>query len=76
MTMIHIIPQKEIERRIVLALHGEMILREERLLHAEMMIFHHHQMEKESLIMGSPRRLRGQLDEGTEEGGVMAVMEK
>ena len=33
-------------------------------------------MEKEALILGIPSRLRGQLDEGTEKGGVMKVMVK
>ena len=58
-----------------MALH-EMILRKERLLHEEMMIRCHQKMEKESLILGSPRRLRGKLDEGTEKGRVMKAMVK
>ena len=33
-------------------------------------------MEKEALILGSPRRLRRQLYEGTEKGGVMTPMVK
>ena len=33
-------------------------------------------MKKESLILGSLRHLRGQLDEGTEKGGVMTAMVK
>ena len=59
-----------------MALHKEMILREERPLHEETMIRHHQQMEKEALILGSPHRLRGQLDEGTEKGGVMTAVVK
>ena len=39
-------------------------------------IHRHQQMEKEALILGSPRRLRGQLDQGTEKGGVMTAMVK
>ena len=63
--MSQIIAQEEIERRIFLALHEEGIICNERLLHEEMMILRHQQMEKESLIMGIPRQLRGGLDEGT-----------
>ena len=48
----------------ILTLHEEMSLREERLLHEETMIFRHQQMEKEALILSSPRRVRGELDEG------------
>ena len=59
MTMSKIIAKEEIERRHFLALHEEMILREERLLHEETMIRRHQQMEKEAFILGSPRRLRG-----------------
>ena len=40
------------------------------------MIRRHQQTEKESLILVSPCRLRGQLDEGTEKGVVMKVMVK
>ena len=53
-----------------------MILREERLMHEETMILCHQQMEKESLILGIPRRLRGKLDEGTEKGRVMIATMK
>ena len=76
MTMIQIIAQEEKERRNILALHEETILREERLLHEETMIQRHQQMEKEVLILGNPCRLRAQLDKGTENGRVMKEMMK
>ena len=53
-----------------------MNLRGERLLHEETMIRCHQQMEKEALILGIPRSLRGQLDEGADKGGVMTEMVK
>ena len=59
-----------------LELQKEMILREERLLHEETMICRHQQMEKEALILSSPRRVREELDEGTEKGIVMTAMMK
>ena len=59
-----------------LELQKEMILREERLLHEETMIRRHQQIEKESLILSSPRRVRGKLDEGKEKGRVMTAMMK
>ena len=40
------------------------------------MIRRHQQMEKEALILGRPRLLGGQLDEGTDKGGVMTAMVK
>ena len=76
MTMSQIIAQEEIERWDFLALHEEMSLREERLMHEETMICRNQQMDKESLLMCSPRRWRGKLDEGTEKGGFMTEMVK
>ena len=63
--MSQIIAQEEIERRIFLALHEEGTICKERLLHKEMMILRHQQMEKEDLMLGNPRSLRGGLDEAT-----------
>ena len=40
------------------------------------MIRHHQKMEKEAFILDSLCRLRAQLDEGTEKGGVMTSMVK
>ena len=45
-------------------------------MYEELMIHCDQKMEKEDLILGSPRRLRGKLDEGTEKGGVMTEMGK
>ena len=59
-----------------MALHKEISLREERLLHEETIILRHQQMEKEDLMLGNPCSLRGGLDEGTEKGGVMTAMVK
>ena len=53
-----------------------MSLREERLRHGETMIIRHQKLDKESLILNTPCRLRGQLDEGTDKGGVIASMMK
>ena len=57
-TMIQIIAQEEIERWNFMAIHEEMLPREERLLNEYMMIRRHQQMEKEALILGSPHHLR------------------
>ena len=59
-----------------MALHKEISLREERLLHEETMILRHQQMEKEDLMLGIPRRLRGEIHEGTEKDRVMTEMVK
>ena len=45
-------------------------------MYEELMIHCDQKMEKEDLILGSPCRLRGKLDEGTEKGGVMTEMGK
>ena len=45
-------------------------------MHENTMIRRHQKMEKESLILGSPRRLRGEIHEGTEKDRVMTEMVK
>ena len=40
------------------------------------MIFRHPKMEKGALILGSSHRLRGELGEGMDKGGVMTAMVK
>ena len=40
------------------------------------MIRCHQQMETEALILGNPRRLGGEIDEGTEKYGIMTAMVK
>ena len=76
MTMSQIIVQEEIECQHLFALHKEMSLCEERIMHEETMICCHQQTEKESVILGSPRCLRGELDEGMEEGRIMTAIVK
>ena len=53
-----------------------MILREERLLNEETIIFCHQKIDKEDLILVSLSHLRRKLDEVTEKGGVMTEMVK